>query len=215
MSKYLIAVAMMIGAPAASAQDDTVEVPAGPTLSPPIFQLFEQQTVEDSLPSVRIVYRHGRTPAGNEYKYFQDGSGSLSRPGRKSNQSEWMMKCKTDAMTDVETCSLRNYDAKLTLWFDSSNIIDEACVIGHDYPGRRGAIRVDALPPVTTMPNGCIRSPALIQQILNGKKITTRAVTFPNDYSVDTVMEIGPVVEAMALLRYIQINRATFADWEK
>lgn len=47
-------------------------------------------------------------------------------------------------MKDVRNCGLMNDQAKLSLRMGSGTTIVKVCVIGHDYPGRRTAIRFEA-----------------------------------------------------------------------
>src|SRR3546814_8093022 len=77
----------------------------------------------------------------------------------------------------------------------SASTVQSVCIMGHDFPGRRGAIRVDKNAPFATSEGGCVSSPMLLKQMMTGNKAAVRSVKWPNDYDVDATVEIGPLQE--------------------
>src|SRR3546814_15555887 len=72
----------------------------------------------------------------------------------------------------------------------SATTVQSVCIMGHDFPGRRGAIRVDKNAPFATSEGGCVSSPILLKQMMTGNKAAVRSVKWPNDYEVDATVEI-------------------------
>src|SRR3546814_18269447 len=69
----------------------------------------------------------------------------------------WSVKCEIDPITDANKCSLTARN--LFLYMGSATTVQSVCIMGHDFPGRRGAIRVDKNAPFATSEGGCVSSP--------------------------------------------------------
>lgn len=109
--------------------------------------------------------------------------------------------CSQDRVSDRTSCRLNiipqsagsSRDGGLYQTVSANGSILSACILGHDFPGRRGAIRVDGNPAFTTNNDGCISGAAaqrLEQQLRTGKVLLTRYVEWPYDYSRDKEMLI-------------------------
>jgi hypothetical protein len=155
-----------------------------------------------------MTFREGVTPTGNKYSYSANGNGSVSSEVPKAS---WTASCKIDPITDVQECSAIQTESRLFLWLGGSATVTGTCIFGHDFPGRRGNIRVDTNTAFTTDLEGCLNSPVLLKQLIAGEKVTTRRVEWPNDYNDDHTGDIGPLGEALQLVAYIRRNRQKFS----
>lgn len=160
--------------------------------------------------NIGIVARSGITPNGNHYRYVANGTGYVLIGDGGAGGKGWTMKCEIDAMTDATECSLTHGATPLFLYLGSGTTVRGICVMRHDYPARRAAIRVDSNTAVSTNTDGCINSPALLKQLMAGTKVAVRWVKWPYDYNEDAVSEIGPLKEALDLTLYIRRNMGKF-----
>lgn len=122
--------------------------------------------------------------------------------------------CNKDRITDAINCHMNilpqgigsSVNGGLYQMVGSNGSILTSCVIGHDFPGRRAAIRVDNNTAITTNDEGCISGTAartLEAQLKQGQTLTTRRVEWPYDYSEDQVMLIhGSFSSAQELYRW-------------
>ena len=145
--------------------------------------------------------RTGVTPSGNTYRYYYDGSGSV-RPLGGSILSGWSIDCQKDTMNDRRNCKIRSSDAKLVLLYDFRTSPRWVCITHHDFPGRRGQIRLDSNAPMTTDTDGCVRG-SIASNLRKAKTVTVRYVEWPYDYSKDNVAEVAGVGEAMDLAKVL------------
>lgn len=151
-----------------------------------------------SLPASRT----GITPTGNTYNYYPDGSGSVSPLGG-SALSGWSIDCQKDAMNDRRNCKVRSYDAKLVLLYDFGASPKWVCITAHDFPGRRGQIRLDSKLPMTTDRDGCVRG-SIASDLRKASTVTVRYVEWPYDYNKDHSAAVGGLGEAMDLATFLR-----------
>lgn len=107
--------------------------------------------------------------------------------------------CSKDRVTDATTCRMNilpqstSNDGGLFQTVNANGSILTSCIIGHDFPGRTGAIRVDGNPAISTNSEGCLTGSTarrLERQLIGGSKLVTRRVEWPYDYSRDKEMLI-------------------------
>lgn len=109
--------------------------------------------------------------------------------------------CQRDLMTDAINCHMNIMPQAISgplaggLYqaVGRNGSILKSCVLGHDFPGRRAAIRVDNNTAIATDHEGCVSGAAartLEAQLKQGATLTTRRVEWPYDYSQDRVMLI-------------------------
>lgn len=146
-------------------------------------------------------YRKGYTPDGDEYRIYNDGSAGLINP----TGEHWSIGCKKDAITDEKSCNL--YKDKLFIFYINNNI--EICILGHNFPGRRGAIRIGSNKAITTDYNGCIDGNKHITQLYSEKRMTVRYYKWPYDYPKDDNFDINGLQSAMELMKFIYKNGDT------
>nr|WP_325265577.1 hypothetical protein [uncultured Rhizobium sp.] len=148
-----------------------------------------------------IISRKGVTPEGFEYAIYQDGSAGLETGVRK-----WSVSCKADAMTDIRQCSLSSHDdPSLFIDFAAKEQAQALCLLGHDFPGRIGGIRIDKNAAHDTDDQGCLPW-ASVPEITVGKTITTRSYKWPYDYPVDRSGALLGLNRASELVTFIQNN---------
>lgn len=158
-----------------------------------------------SIPAMDMPsYRRGTTPDGFTYTIYPDGSGGIKGPQHGPAEG-WSIDCTRDAMTDRRECKLTSYKARLLVYYGYASNPESVCIIGHDFPGRTGAIRVDSGTPVNTDRDGC--APARVAaQLASGSTVTTRRVEWPYDYHKDETASLAGVKAAMDLVSYIRSN---------
>src|SRR3546814_18990026 len=86
-------------------------------------------------------FRTGTTPSGSPYSYASDGSGYVLKPGAELTGEGWSVKCEIDQITDANKCRL--IARKLFLYRGREKTVKRERSMGNDFPGRRGANRVD------------------------------------------------------------------------
>lgn len=159
----------------------------------------ETKSVRDLIGKT-TVSRGGTTPSGSTYRFYSDGSGSLT-----NGLSTWSFSCSTDKINDQKKCEISNSSVDLFINYGASSSPRWICSIRHDFPGRTGAIRVDSNKAMTTDTDGCIPG-SRISQLLTGKSITVRSVEWPYDYHRDATGPITGLKDAMDLVAHIRKN---------
>lgn len=155
------------------------------------------------------AYRRGSTPDGFTYTIYPDGSGGIKGPQHGPAEG-WSIDCNRDAMNDRRECKLSSYKARLLVYYGFAATPQSVCIIGHDFPGRTGAIRVDSGSPVNTNRDGC--APARVAtQLGSGSMVTTRRVEWPYDYDKDETASLSGAKAAMDLVTYIRSNVSTLS----
>ena len=142
-----------------------------------------------------IRYRKGTTPRGSEYKIYKDGSARLE---------QWEISCKNDTMTDKRSCSIVSSENRLFIFIEKSKV-SHICILGHDFPYRKGAIRMGKDKPITTDYEGCI-SGNHIKKLYSAQDISLRYYKWPYDYSKDESSTIYRLKEAVDLSLFIYKN---------
>lgn len=163
-----------------------------------------------TIPSMNMpAYRRGITPDGFTYTIYPDGSGGIK--GSHHGPAEgWSIDCARDAMNDRRECKLSSYNTRLLVYYGFAATPQSVCIIGHDFPGSTGAIRVDSGAPVNTNRDGC--APARVAtQLGSGLMVTTRRVKWPYDYEKDETASLAGAKAAMDLVSYIRSNVDTLA----
>jgi hypothetical protein len=122
--------------------------------------------------------RYGYTDEGQEYRYYNDGSGSVRDAGT-NDSSGWTVECLIDSMTDRRKCSIKNRALFITFGFGAAPL--GICIREHDYPGRTGLIRIDDAQPVPTDRDGCVEGAAIVNRAVAARRIRFRYVHWPYD----------------------------------
>lgn len=130
-----------------------------------------------------------RNPAvledGYYVRMFFDGSASVSNSPEPLAEG-WSIDCRIDGMRDKRKCSFSRVKGGIFVYYGFSAAPQSVCISGHDFPGRRGQIRVDDHSPITTDRDGCVRAGRILSQLKTGYKLLTRSYRWPYDYPVDT-----------------------------
>jgi hypothetical protein len=128
----------------------------------------------------------------------------------------WNFHIKIDEMTDEQSISVKKYAYYLSEQFGERSVGSEMilyldltdkdyeflCVLGHDFPGMTGMIRVDKTPAIETRENGCLQlTKDLDSQLRSGSKITIRGSNFPYKSPITRVIDLGGYSEMSDFLR--------------
>ncbi|MBQ0716923.1 MAG: hypothetical protein KBT76_05870 [Sulfitobacter litoralis] len=160
------------------------------TTSTPVengYQAGEKLTTMFNNQPVRV----GTLPSGRSYYIFRDGTTRVLVNGEAF---PWVSGCKTDAISDANECQYSNIEAKFFATRTPSGEMKGFCILGHDFPGRRGAVRVDKNRAFTTDTDGCLstnQTRALQSQLMNGQVLSVRYVEWPYDYNKDTTYRLS------------------------
>lgn len=146
-------------------------------------------------------YRVGETSEGFKYQIFKNGDAGLTAFGE-----DWSIHCAPDAMTDEFNCYIKNL-THFTIFIDFQNADTPqlVCVIGHDFPGRNAALRVDSNPALETNSDGCISANS-VPKLTQGSSIRTRFVRWPYDNAVDREGTLSGLEQAFNLVRHLRAH---------
>ena len=101
----------------------------------------------------------------------------------------WTPECKRDAMTDKVECQIYDYDAEILVLFLNSSKPNGVCVVGHDFPGRDSAIRIDGNKPIVIRGEACVSDPtkaaAIVTKMQSGATTIIRKYEWPDDFPKD------------------------------
>lgn len=124
----------------------------------------------------------------------------------------WSINCGKDAMNDRRDCSLTSHEARIFISYDFGASPRWVCLLGHDFPGRTGEIRVDKNPSRKTDTDGCVPG-TYIAEMVRATTVTTRLVKWPYDYSNDETGSLQGLSSALGLITFIRANidRLSFA----
>lgn len=112
----------------------------------------------------------------------------------------WQAECKKDAMTDKVSCTISQDESRVFMYFSSGSKPDTVCILYNDFPGREGAIRVDANKAVKTVHEGCVTGEPLFSQMRHGKTIKTQYYKWPDDYTQNASGNLSGLNAAIAQL---------------
>lgn len=109
----------------------------------------------------------------------------------------WTLYCEKDSVDDKIGCDIRMPQGSVHVIYLDSKTPIEVCVSQHDFPGRRGAIRIDRNKSFTTDESGCVPAKAIITQLKSGKTVLARRYEWPYDYGQDTTSTLEGMKEAL------------------
>jgi hypothetical protein len=148
------------------------------------------------------AYRHGTAPGGSFYRFQANGFGTL-RIAADLLSPTWTFDCTRDAMTDRRDCRL--HAPETLAFFFSGREPQWVCIVGHTYPGKTGAIRIDGAKPIETNERGCVDG-AVAKQLAGAKEVVVRYVTWPYKAPQDTHPSMSGLADALALMAYVYSN---------
>jgi hypothetical protein len=132
---------------------------------------------------------------------YKDGSARVAL-GTDVLSPGWSIDCRVDSMSDRRSCKF--YGEELFVFYGTSSNPIEVCILSHDFPGRRGMIRVDDYPPVNTGIDGCTSAASLLPQLRSGTTVTLRYVEWPYDYPKDASEQLSGFNKAMDVVARIR-----------
>ena len=94
----------------------------------------------------------------------------------------WQAECKINPMDDTQECQITDYDARILVFYGLAKNPAMICVIGHDFPGRLAAIRVDKNKMLAAEHEGCMSAGSLIEQMKAGRRVKVQYYEWPYDY---------------------------------
>jgi hypothetical protein len=143
--------------------------------------------------------------------YYTDGSGMFA--GSRGNtlqvlepiDSNWLVGCKKDTMTDEKSCYMDRGDVRI--WVDAPGR-SEIYIGNNHYPGSLVVIRIDKGAPLAISSRsfdgsfGFRSSPAIIKQISQAKVVSTRYQKWPYRDYIDQSWEPYGFNEALQYIRW-------------
>lgn len=174
-----------------------------------LFVLFSQTRVSSDAALLNFGNYIGRI--------WHDGSGVIGKPSDVEGfKDTWSFRIKTDEMTDEKVITADRYaytnsrefgklklNYDIWLWLNFSKKDQEMlCIAGHDYPGKRGMIRIDKNRPITTNENRCVRlSKDLDTQLRKEGQITLRGYHWPYGGGETKTISLGGYIALSGFLR--------------
>lgn len=149
------------------------------------------------------AYRHGTSPEGYAYRVNSDGSGEINIDP-EGYRTGWDITCRNDVMTDQKICSAKHSELGL-LFALAGSTPQWLCLIGHDFPGRNGLLRLDKGSPISTADKGCIPW-AKASRIVGAKEAAIRIWTWPYDRPIDNTVDVSSVKSAVSLTAFMHAN---------
>ncbi|WP_188825100.1 hypothetical protein [Brucella endophytica] len=142
-------------------------------------------------------------PDGFFVTKYPDGSGWVGR-SPDILADHWSIDCAIDQMADKRKCSITSKSGGPFIYYGFSSSPQSVCILGHDFPGRSGQIRIDKGAPITTDTDGCVPASRVIGQMKTGTTFLSRWVKWPYDYSRDDSVSLDGLNKAMSVVAEIQ-----------
>lgn len=146
---------------------------------------FGEITRDIAQPSAAPLGKAEYVKDGFLIRQYPDGSGSVAI-GEEYDAHRWSYNCRIDKMTDKRACYISATLGGPFISYSSGRYPTFVCILGHDFPGRTGMIRVDANAPIETSSEGCVPASDILEQMKNGQNFITRSYRWPRDWSVDS-----------------------------
>lgn len=146
-------------------------------------------------------YRQGLTPEGYTYSIYPDGSAGIKIP-TSDGDADISVDCIKDNMTDRRECTVSESNTGLMILYGRSTSPASICILGHDFPGKHGAIRFDHTPPLATDTEGCI-SGKYASQFASATTVYLRSYEWPYDYPKDQTATPHGIKTAMDLASFL------------
>jgi hypothetical protein len=140
---------------------------------------------------------------GYYVRMYQDGSASVSNSPDILVEN-WSIDCRLDGMRDKRRCSFSRTTGGIFVYYGFASAPQSICISGHDFPGRRGQIRVDKHQPITTDRDGCVPAGRILSQLKSGSEVLTRSYRWPYDYPVDKSTYLEGFNKTMAVVDRIR-----------
>lgn len=150
------------------------------------------------------AYRRGTTTEGNVYTIYPDGSGGIS-VSDYDIFSGWDVSCLKDAMTDRRMCVISSHNAGVLISYGDSSSPQYICLSDHDYPNKKGSVRIGSSKPILTDVGGCIPG-KYAKRLSLANTVTTRSYKWPYNYPRDEKKSLEGIKSAMGLVKFIQNN---------
>lgn len=159
-----------------------------------------------------LSYLYRPSPRDIEVTIDRGSAATNSTSRHATRHAAVLAGCSKDRVSDRTTCRMNllpqgsGNDGGLFQTVSASGSILTACIVGHDFPGRTGSIRVDSNTAIATDTKGCVSGSTarrLENQLRQGSTLITRHVKWPYDYTRDREMLIeGSFALAQELYRW-------------
>lgn len=116
----------------------------------------------------------------------------------RSPANAWEVSCRTDPISDAKSCTVAYYNASVAIFFIDSPEPTSVCLLGHNFPGKIGAIRIDKQKAFDVPEDECVAASQILPQMLKGKMITTRRYKWPEEAPYDITAELKGLPQAIA-----------------
>ncbi|UCI30799.1 hypothetical protein [Mesorhizobium sp. B4-1-4] len=155
------------------------------------------------------IYRVADTAGWEDGFYVRqsnDSSGAISA-GESILTALGMLDCRPDEMSDKKDCKIESKVGGPVIYYHQTSAPVWVCIIGHDFPGKTGMVRVDANSPVPTDDQGCVGANQILDQMLSGQVFKARRVEWPDEYPIDTKTSLAGLRKALELARRLLAER--------
>jgi hypothetical protein len=119
--------------------------------------------------------------------------------------------CQRERISGRNACFMNVGFSNLKIPLTPNGRAAAACVVGHDFPGRAAAIRVEGYQMIRTAENGCVGSNTaarLLKQLSSGHTLHVQRVEWPHDVGKTATMRInGKVSVAQKIWKFTNSSR--------
>lgn len=175
------------------------------------FRRGEQIWIDTSGRVRPSAHRVGVVPnARYGYKYGADRSVFVD----PDNASESVfVACRREQISGRSSCFMNVGFSNLKIGISPNGRAASACVMGHDFPGRAAAIRVEGYAMIRTAESGCVGASSaatLLRQLSSARTLHIQRVEWPYDVGKTRTMHInGKVAAALNIWKFTHSGRFT------
>ena len=144
----------------------------------------------------------------NDYVINGAIDGPATAPGYAMHDPDrWVVLFQRDKMTDAVSWYIHHYQTGLMLRMTRLGRISAICLVGSDFPGRSGAVRVGSAPAIL-VPTDCttVGTAALQGNLMKGGRLLVRKYQWPYDYGQDGEGSADNFDKMILLFKYL-VNR--------
>lgn len=135
---------------------------------------------------------------------WDDGTATVGLSADKYSLDVWTAFCRVDAMTDEQSCSIFSGDGGIFLFYGAEKTPISVCVVGNDYPGRIGMIRVGTQAAISTDETGCVPAGLVMEDLLDASVVTTRRFAWPSDIPQDKKSDLYGLSASIDVVKFLQ-----------
>lgn len=172
----------------------------------------------ESISQSGSTYEASGTMDGVPYTYTADlderpsratvGGRDPSIGGANYDPDRWVVVANRDEMTDVTRWYVHHYQTGLMLGINRTGNLTSVCIVGSDFPGRIGAVRVGDNRAIPISNNCSLAAAPLLQaQLTRGGRLLVGKYEWPYDFRKDTEGSANNFAKIIKLYRWLIVKK--------